>query len=487
MSIAFCFLFFVVLDLLFYLSKLFFWMFRERVASVVKKHASNIAPFLLLAGVLLIVAIPAVKPRKNFIDESAVNVDGIPVLITSSDASHHDATIHQYHRIVHGHRSVGSESIAVYVNTVENSSIILANFLIRSLQKKNNMACETHFYFVNGSTLHWPIPNSFVRAALFINVSSLKTRNLCFSVYGKNGMQPNQDLFNVAVAMAREWNLNVDILCQNPHIPYSVTRSKYEHYLAALQTAVIAPQNPQPWYFFRSNGISMLAIGTEKSDGLYEVSVAHHIAAMHEQLIGTLSYLDERFHHSTSVWVPLSVTEYVEYDIAQFGIILLVASLLSVGYSIYELEGLSLSPRVVLIFLAPVLASGANKFFGVWGSFVCSIFLTIAWSVCAWELSWLTINAVMLCLLIILQPATGLLVGSGVAVQLFFLHVKCQKPPFLFLGTFFAWAVLYYFIVMLKIRHDDMNTIGGIYLSFFVYPNALWVTSRLIRSVLPTM
>ncbi|RNF12159.1 putative GPI transamidase component GAA1 [Trypanosoma conorhini] len=462
-------------------------MFRDRVGRGIKNHAANAAPFLLLAGLLLIAALPALKPRQNFIDESAVNVGRIPVLITSSDVAHRDATIHQYHRIVHGRRSVGSETIAVYVNAAEKSSVILVNFLIRALQRKENMACDTHVYFVNESASRWPIPDSFVRAALFINVSSLNTHNLCFGVYGRNGMQPNQDLLNLAVSIAQDWLFHVDVLCQNPYIAYSATRSKYEHYFDALQTALVAPQRPQPWYSFRSHGISLLAIGTDESNGLYDASVAYRVAALHEQLIGTLSYLDERFHHSTSVWVPLSVTEYVEYDIAQFGIILLVASLLSVGYSIYEVEGLSFSPGVMLILVAPFLDSVAARWFGVGGMCLCSGLLMIAWSACAWDLSWLTVNAVMLCLLIILQPAAGLFVGSGVAVQLAFLHVKCRKLLTLLLGALSSWAVFYLFVGMLNIQYDDKGTIGGIYISFFVYPNALWVSSRLIRFVLPLL
>ncbi|RNF01880.1 putative GPI transamidase component GAA1 [Trypanosoma rangeli] len=459
-------------------------MLRDRIMREMRHHAANAAPFLLLAGLFLIVALPAVKPRHNFVDESAVNIGRIPILITSSDVTHRDATIHQYHRVVRGHRSVGSETIAVYVNAAERSSVILANLIILALQRRENMACDTHIYFVNESTSHWPIPDTFVRAALFINVSSLNTHNLCFGVYGKNGMQPNQDLLNVAVTIAQEWFLHVDLLCQHPHISYSATRSKYEHYFAALQTALLAPQRPQPWYSFRTHGISLLAIGTDKSNGLYDASVAYRVAALHDQLIGTLSYLDERFHHSTSVWVPLSATEYVEYDIAQFGIILLVASLLSVGYSIYEVEGLSLSPCVALILVAPFLALNATKLFGHWGMVLCSGLFVIAWSACSWDLSWLTVNAIMLCLLIMLQPGAGLLVGSGVSVQLAFLHVKFQRPLTLLLGTLASWAVFHFCVGVLNIQHDDMDTIGGIYLFFFVYPNALWVSSRLVRCVL---
>ncbi|ORC84149.1 putative GPI transamidase component GAA1 [Trypanosoma theileri] len=458
-------------------------MRRSRLVGILEKRGGHIAPFLLLVGLILIGGIPAIKPRRNFIDESAVSIGEIPVLISLSDMSHPDTTVHQSHRIVHGRRSVGSEIIAIYVNKAEKASVILGNALIAVLRKRENMACDTHFYFVANTDKDWPIPNSFVRSALVINVSSLNTRNLCFGVYGKNGMQPNQDLFNVAVSMAKEWGLKVDVLCQNPYTTYSLSRSMYEHYITALQTALIAPQYPQPWHSFRSHGISSLSISTVKSDENYNRSDAFSMVAMLEQIIATLSYLDERFHHSTSVWVPLSVTHYIEYDIAQFGIMLLVASLLSTGYSIYKVKGLNLSPYVMIIWITPFIVSIATEWFETLGFFLSSILLLIILSTFDWDLSWLTINAVVLCLLIILQPAAGLIMGSGVALQLLFLHVKCQNVMLLALGSLCSWAIFFYFVHVLNLRGYDIHTTGGIYLSFFVYPNALWVSSRLIRSI----
>ncbi|KEG11977.1 putative GPI transamidase component GAA1 [Trypanosoma grayi] len=459
-------------------------MLRDRIVKGLKSHAASAAPLFLVAGILLIGSIPILKPKRNFIDESAVNVGNIPVLVTPFDASRYDTKVLQDHRIVHGRRSVGAETIAVYVNTAEKSSIVLANNLMDVLRRRESMACDVDFYFVNSSAPHWPIPSAFVRSAVAINISSLNTHKLCFGVYGKNGMQPNQDLFNVAAAIGIQRGFQIDLLCQNPYIKYFVERSRYQHYLAALQTALVAPQSPLAWYNFRSHGISLLSISTAETDGSREASNAYSLAALHEQIIATLSYLDERFHHSTSVWVPLSVNEYVEHDVAQFGIILLVASLLSTGYSIYEVKGLSLSPCVALIFVAPVFASSATEWLGISGFLLSSSFMIIAWSVCEWDLSWLTVNAVVLCLLIILQPAAGLLIGSGTAIQLVFLHVKYQRPLVLLLGFLCSWAVLYCFVEVLNIKVCDTKTIGGIYLSFFGYPNALWVSSRLIRSLL---
>ncbi|KAH9597727.1 GPI transamidase component Gaa1 [Trypanosoma melophagium] len=458
-------------------------MRRSRFVEILEQHGGNIAPFLLLVGLILIGGIPAIKPRRNFIDESAINVRSIPVLVSLSDVSHPDTTVHQSYRIVHGRRSVGSEIIAIYVNKDEKASVVLGNALITVLRKRENMACDTHFYFVSGTDKEWPIPSLFVRSALIINISSLNTRKLCFGVYGKNGMQPNQDLLNLAVSMAKEWGLKVDILCQNPYTTYSLSRSIYDHYVTALQTALIAPQYPQAWHIFRSHGISSLSISTVKSDNGYDSTDAYSIAAMLEQIIATLSYLDERFHHSTSVWVPLSVKHYVEYDIAQFGIILLVASLLSTGYSIYKVKGLRLSPFVMMIWVIPLLVSIATEWYKTLGFVLGSILMLLILSLYEWDLSWLTINAVVLCLLIILQPAAGLIMGSGVALQLLFLHVKYQSIALLTLGSLCSWAILFYFVQVLNLRGYDINTTGGIYLSFFVYPNALWVSSRLIRSI----
>ncbi|KAH8616547.1 putative Gaa1 like GPI transamidase component [Trypanosoma vivax] len=459
-------------------------MYESHTQLFLKQHASKGTPVLVLAGILLIALVPAVVPKDTFIDENAINVYSVPVVTPRQVKLRPNKTIPSTHRVVRGRRSVGSEAIAVYIDAASESSVILANHLISALLKRENMACDTHFYFVKGDAEVWPIPDIFVRAALVLNVSSLTAGDLCFGVYGQNGMQPNQDLLNLAVMLAGKYNLEADVLCQNPYAKYSTSRSKYYHYLLALQTALVAPQRPAPWHGFRSHGISLLSISTPESgaeDGAFSENT---IVSALEQILATLSYLHERFHHSTSVWVPLSPAQYVEYDILQFGIMAMAASLLSTCYSIFECEGLHLTPCASLVCLTAIVARFATEQLGSSGFIMSSIFMTVALSTFAWDMSWLAINTVVMGLLIILQPVAGLVIGTGVALQLMFLHVKCRKFLVLFVGAISSWAVLYFLVHIVHLEMFDLKTTAGIYLTFFAYPNAVWLSSRLARSVL---
>nr|CCC93249.1 putative GPI transamidase component GAA1 [Trypanosoma congolense IL3000] len=457
-------------------------MFQSYTRKFLNKHASKGAPLLFVLGLLLIVLVPAVYPKENFIDENAITVYRVPVFTSSNSELLGNAEVPLGTRVVRGRRSVGSEALAVYVNAVSEPSVRLANHLISILRERENMACDTHFYFFNDTQENWPIPDSFVRAALVINVTSFETNSLCFSVFGANGMQPNQDLFNLAVVVAERWGFAIDVLCQNQYTSFSTTRSRYHHYYLALQTALVAPLDYKPWYKMRSHGISVLAVSTGGSAHGTTASHAHNMASAFEQIIATLSYLHERFHHSTSIWIPLSVKTYVEYDVVQFGTISLVASLLSSAYSIYEAEGLNISPCAILI-CATAVVPILLKQFGTVGFIVSGGVLSGVLAAFALDLSWLAINAVVLCLLIILQPAAGLVLGSGAALQLLFLHVKSRKRDLLLLGTVTSWLVLFFFTEVLKVKLFDTETTAGLYFSFLLYPNALWVSSRFIRCV----
>ncbi|EAN77453.1 GPI transamidase component GAA1 [Trypanosoma brucei brucei TREU927] len=459
-------------------------MLQAGTKKFLREYGSTCAPLFLALGVCLICCLPAACPKENFIDENAISVSRVPVITGMLGELHMDTRISQYTRVVRGRRSVGSESIAVYVNAAFESSVVLANHLIYVLREKENMACDTNFYFFNDTSKDWPIPDSFVRAAIVINVTSFHTNNLCFNVFGANGMQPNQDLFNLAVAIAEKWRFNIDVLCQNPYISFSTSRPIYEHYFLALQTALVAPLRYQPWYKMRSRGISLLAISTEKSERRTKSSYGYNMAAAHEQLIATLSYLHERFHHSTSVWIPLSVDQYVEYDVIQFATILFVASLLSTCYSIYEVEGFSFSPCAALVSATGLAALVSTLNFGTAGFFVSSGVLTVGLGAFSWDMSWGAINAVVLCLLIILQPVAGLVMGFGATLQLQFIHVRCRKWHVLLIGAILSWIVLVALTEVMKAKLFDTETTAGVYFSFFLYPNALWISSRLIRSTL---
>lgn len=460
-------------------------MLRRVIFNGARHHGGKLAPLFLVLGIGLLCLLPVLRTRKIYIDENAVG-QMFPSANTGSVTAYLDPTVRWPQRLVRGRRSPGSEIVAVYVNTDYPASVSLANAVIEVIRRRKSLACDVQFYFVNSSE-EWPVPQAYTRAALVLNLSTLYNRHICVDTLGENGIQPNQDYTNTAVQFAASNKFLPSYLCQRQRRSTDDAGAGFWHYWAYLEASVQLPTRPQPWHMIPTHSINTIAIS---SDPLYSASsmfphsqLPDSFAQLVLKIIVSLNGLEEKFHHSTFVWLPVSLWRYVEYDHAQFCIILFVASIFSTTYSEYQLRGISITPLFVMLLLTPVAAAAAFQVAG-WGAVAATsaafslLFRLLMGHVNSGML--LSFNAIALCLLIILQPACGLVAGAAAAIQVSFIHNALQNRPAMAVGAVVSSALAYYFIYHLRLPLFGVSGISELFVSFVIYPNAVWIGSRFL-------
>lgn len=462
-------------------------MLRRVIISGAQKHGGHVAPLLWLIGVTMLLLLPIVKPRKTFIDENAVGHMHPLVELKAPLASDLNRNVRWEQRLVRGKRSPGSEVVAVYVNTEYDASVIVANLLIDALRDRDGLGCDVQFFFGDDHGEEWTVPQLYTRSALVLNVSSLSHPFLCIDFYGSNGIQPNQDLVNSAVQHALRDGFDVSLLCQKPDAP-THPNSRLKHYIYSLEDAIQVPLNPHKWQSVPLSSISTIAFSTQPGYSHAvtgrETTFAWRLAQLVLEEIISLNGLEERFHHSTFVWVSVDNYRYVEFDIAQFCIILYAASILSTGYCIYQRTGITLSPFVAVLAALPFIGSLAQQYGGDFGFAAASLAFALAVFPLPWTAFVVSINGVALCLLLIVQPATGLLAGAGSSLQILFLHPFFYGRLRLLIATGTAWCVYLFFARHLGIPLSGVGSFSEVFVNYCIYPNAVWVTSRLARRFL---
>ncbi|KAG5505842.1 hypothetical protein JKF63_05178 [Porcisia hertigi] len=459
-------------------------MLRRYAYTGARRHGGSLAPLFLFLGIAMLCLLPLLLTRKTFIDENAIGHLN-PRVSTVSVTHDLEPTVRWPQRLVRGRRSPGSEIVALYVNTDYPASVSLANALIEVIPHQN-IACDVQFYFVNSSE-EWPLPQAYTRAALVLNVSTLYTRRICVDTISRNGIQPNQDYANMVADRARSQRFTVHYLCQHPHRSVGDVKAGFWYYWAYLEASLQISMRPQPWHKIPAHSISTIAISSNpldvESPAIPGPRVPDALATTALQIIVSLSGLEEKFHHSTFVWLPVSPSRYVEYDHAQFCILLFVVSIFSTAYSEYQLRGVTITPMFVALLLTPVAAAAAFQV-GGWGAVVAvSAALSLLFRLLmahATSGMWLSFNAIAICLMIILQPACGLLAGAAASIQVFFTHAALHNRLAMAVGVVVSSVLTYYFVYHLRMPLCGVGGVSELFVSFVVYPNMVWVASRFL-------
>ncbi|KPA78410.1 putative mitochondrial hypothetical protein [Leptomonas pyrrhocoris] len=464
-------------------------MLRKFVFNGARHHGGKLGLLFLLLGIAMLCLLPILQSRVAKVDENAVG-HMYPQFTFGPIDQYLDPAVSQPQRLVRGRRSPGSEIVAVYVNTDYAAATAIANALIEVLRTKDNLACDVQFYFVN-STEEWPIPHSYTRAAIVLNMSSMYSKYLCYDTLGSNGIQPNQDFPNAAVQHASHRSFIPSYLCQKPGGPPSKLQHPFWHYWSYLEASMQLASHPQRWHQIPTHSINTLTISTNpyygESTARPNSDVPHNLVDLVLLIIISLNGLEEKFHHSTFVWLPVSLRRYVEYDAAQFCIVLFVASIFSTAYAEYQLRGITITPLFVGLLLTSAGASAAFHAAQWPGVAVASLlFAGVLRVVMPHTTSgmWLSFNAIALCLLIILQPECGLVAGCAAAIQVSFIHPALRNRFAMAMGTAVAWVLCYYFVCHLHMPLLGLASISELFVSFVVYPNAVWITSRFLCTVL---
>ncbi|KPI82977.1 putative GPI transamidase component GAA1 [Leptomonas seymouri] len=463
-------------------------MLRKLIYSGARHHGGKLSPLFLLLGIAMLCLLPILKPPIAKIDENAVGHRS-PQLTFGSIDKYLIPTVSQPQRLVRGRRSPGSEIVAVYVNTDYAAATAIANALIEVLRTRKNLACDVQFYFVN-STEEWLIPHSYTRAAIVLNMSSMYNSYVCYDTLGSNGIQPNQDLPNVAAQHAFHLHIIPSFLCQRPGGSRANLQRPFWHYWSYLEASMQLAIHPQPWHAIPTHSINTLTISTNtyysEPSTKSGSKVPRKLVNLVLLIIDSLNGLEEKFHHSTFVWLPVSLRQYVEYDVAQFCIVLFVASIFSTAYAEYQRRGITITPLFVGLLFTPVGASVAFHAAQWLGVAVASLLFAGVFRVVmphATSGMWMSFNAIALCLLIILQPACGLVAGCAVAIQVSFIHPALFKSFPMAVGAVVSWALCSYFVYHLQLPLLGLASISELFISFVVYPNAVWITSRFMCTV----
>ncbi|KAK7199122.1 GPI transamidase component GAA1 [Novymonas esmeraldas] len=461
-------------------------MLRTVLYKNARHHGGKAAPLFLLLGIAMLCLLPVLHTRKIYIDENAVG-HMYPAAHTGPVDEVLDPTVRWPQRLVRGRRSPGSEIVAVYVNADYPASVSLGNALVEVIRRRQSLACDVQFYFVHSGE-EWPVPQAYTRAALVLNFSSLSNRHICIDTLGGNGIQSNQDYPNLVAQFATSRSFVPSYLCQQPRRSPDEPRAGFWHYWTYLETAVQLPMVPQPWHALPAHSINTVALSTDELPGAPTATASAEVRTGFVELvlhvIVSLNGLEEKFHHSSFVWLPISPWRYVEYDHAQFAIMAFVASMFSTAYAEYQRCSSVVTPLFVALLLTPVAAAAVFQAAG-WGAVVAaSAAFAVLFRVAmprTPSFVWLTFNAIALCLLIILQPACGLLAGAAAAVQVSFVHPVLQSRLVMAVGAAVAWAVVYYFMYHLAMPLFGAAGISELFVSCVIYPNAVWISSRFLR------
>lgn len=463
-------------------------MLRKAVFNGARHHGGKLGPLFLFLGIAMLCLLPLFHPRFTVVDENAVG-HMYPEFSFGPVEPYLDPTVHQPQRLVRGRRSPGSEIVAVYVNTDYDASTSVANALIEVLRGKDNLACDVQFYFVN-STESWLIPHAYTRSAIVLNISSLYSKFLCFDTLGNNGIQPNQDFPTVAVHHATQLRFVTSLVCQKPGGSREGLQHAFWYYWSYLEASIQLASHAQPWHQIPTHSINTLTLSTDTFyNGLSTRGnnyVPHKLVDLVLHIIVSLNGLEEKFHHSTFVWLPVSLRQYVQYDVAQFCIVLFVASIFATAYGEYQLHGITITPCFLGLLVTPAAASLAFHLAQWHGVAVVSALLAAFFRLLmphATSGMWMSFNAIALCLLIVLQPACGLVAGCAAAIQVSFVHPILRQRLAMAVGAAVSWVLCYYFLRHLQMPLLGLASISELFVSFVVYPNAVWITSRFLCTV----
>ncbi|CCW70399.1 unnamed protein product [Phytomonas sp. Hart1] len=460
-------------------------MIRRKAFNLVKDYGGMLSPFLLVAGILIMVLLPTLASQRVTIHENAIGDVNPEFFISKRIASTALSEAPWSQRLVRSGRSPGTDRVVVYVNTAYSVSMRLSNILIEHLVFQKDLSCDVQFYFVNDS-MKWPIPEGYIRAALVLNISS-SHHKVCIDLYSKHGIRPNQDLPSIAILYSGAESLEVSLMCQSGRSLESSHHSPLMYFMKSLEESMLVDNHPQPWHPISTRGISIIALSSNPlqassdADDVVEgisAGLLHH-SSMLLRMIQSLGRMEERFNHASWGYLPVSPTHFVSFDLAQLVLFLFIGSMVSTGYRLHQLhrpfgEGIS-TPA-----MAPIAGLVYNAA-GLPGVTLITLFFAER---AGWKSGmggWIAMNIIGLVLILGLQPSTGFLGGAAVALQLFFLHPLCFNLLGLVIGVGVSWGVFFYFTWYLGFPIWCTNSISSTFVSVFLYPNCVWVLSRLLR------
>lgn len=476
-------------------------MLRQKLIYAVTTYGGVISPILLVIGLAILLALPSIQINHNFIDENAIS-HRAQHLASEVNASMlaQSAEIGSPSVLVRGLRSPGTEVVAIYVNTAAAASVQIANLLITNLRRATVFGCDILFYFVSDDE-EWPIPQSYARAALVLNISSLSSDRLCLDLYGKHGLQPNQDLPNTVLRAASHEHLLFSLLCQTNRWAADAELSALAYYLTSALNAMRLPLYPQRWHEIPTRGIATVAISTNpmlshlpprtattsRNRGeSVETGVARTLVSFLVDTVSSLNSLEERFHHANFVYMPCSDSATVPFEVAQCSIFMFIGTIISTCYAWYQRDGFRFSPLVALALGATTpVADQVYKAAGPYGLAAVSALFAIAFHRAEWNTTWMSLNAAAIGLMEGLQPATGLLGGAAVAIQQLFFHPAMGNSLLLLaIGAAASWVLWGGFIFYAGLPMWSLDGVSLTFVSLLLYPNAVWVSARLVHSVL---
>lgn len=290
---------------------------------------------------------------------------------------------------VRGQRSTGGCLMSILVNRDEPVSVEIAGALFTAFQrrratilsgdlefrffsqKKNNTTTSSLRAFPESRESRERYPTleeaarrvpSEVEVAVVLDIADVTADagSLCFNVFGSDGVQPNMDIVNLMTMLGLRNGIEWDFLCQCPvssskrwlerfsstvramfsslgatPVPQHATLVRLGHYVLSLVTASTTGAAPADGgASLRMRGMHPIVLSSHKSSKVAghrfkQADASMPVISAIEGLVRGVNNLDERLHHSFPVYLHVSAQTFVDFEVAQHIIFVVLGAIAS--------------------------------------------------------------------------------------------------------------------------------------------------------------
>lgn len=452
---------------------------RKRVFRFISRSSSLITCVFAILGCLFYVGLPLFAVRGTYFSEHALQPQAGVSGVSESDAigvsCHNASSI-----VIESPHATAVHGVIVAVVKEAALSVEVACMLEAAWRRARYRAVDIFLAYVSSANITDELSAIFnefgdahlVLGAVVLNVTDRERNCVAVETYGWNGLQTNLDLVNVATHYAVENGLEPSFWLVPPaskllaHLPsnepswfhlfreaaalYNPKHARrvswnsyvrYFAYQAQLASSCVRAGLHAPLRNMGVHGITLSSSCDGSSRGVVDVPLS--VARMVELTVRTgINNLHERLHHSYFVWFPLSTSQFVDNEIAQFQSIAFISTMIASGLVVIQwLQRESLIPHtctswvklctVFLLLHASAMVECTTLQTCVAKTLFCSVALWCSLSrgegYCA-VVGLCFRNATLLCLSISLHPTLCAISGLVCALQLVPLAMGTRSP-----------------------------------------------------------
>lgn len=453
-------------------------MIRSAAIKTLDAVAHRVGAPLLLIALIFQCSLPSVDPRDTYISESNFK------LHAASLVEHEDFQTSSMvtEGAVFASRGAGGPLTVIFVNELEEASMRVATAVVARLRKERHLSGDVVISLyrdtINVSAVMWQL--SSIDVAVVLNVSYRGSASLCLDVFGSDGIQPNLDIVNIAVSAAARFDQALSVTCRR------ADRENFPHMQRFINAAVRWIPSPQRDYFStllsaitqrRSHGASAL-----RKEGVHPIVLQTLIKSQHEateiassqldavklsrvveSIVRSVNNLDERLHHSFPIYAHLDSHHFVDFEVSQHSVFIVLAALGSVAYGECLKANGAFSGRSFIGVIALVICGGlfdtstvaTNLHTATQVGFAVVVSGGVAALCKLHEIQALLAvwNGIVVCLLVVLQPHMAVVASLALATQQVVLSAAVAELALLISGSL-SWVL--YSLLELSASHEGI-------------------------------